>query len=212
MHSFSYFGAFTDNVLSRFWVAFENSEIQAIVEALTEANITPSSSKSLADVSSPVLYHILSKPAAFRNPLIVGIVSSQPLLPRAVDWSMDPPPPGYFLLVVHEDKEVRDWAREHIANAKPILHGQFDRNHELALQILLKRLIGHISLNGTEGRQSLTPLEKEIDAGFPFSNNQRDIWTGFASILRLISDVTFESLGLHRIIIGHLHDNGSRTP
>ncbi|KAH8114513.1 SEN1 N terminal-domain-containing protein [Phellopilus nigrolimitatus] len=187
------FGAFSEITLTRFWAAFEAFEVESIVQALTDADITPDSNKSLADVPSPLLYHVLSKTAAFKNVFILKVITSQPFLPRAIDWPMDPPPPGYLLLLLHTDKEIRSWVTEHALKAKPISQESFNGNHEAALQ-------------------AVSSLAKELCSVFPFGNNQRDIWASLAYVVHLLPSQKVEAYGIHRIILGHLHDSDSHFP
>ena len=167
--------------------------------------------KAINDVSSPLLYHILSKPSAFSDPFILDVVSAQPFLPRTVDWPMEPPAPGYFLLVVHEDKDIRDWAAGHLTEVKPIPLESIGANYDLVLRILLNRIAGkdHVNASGDSGL--LSPLAARIDSAYRFAESQTDIWAGFCSMLRLIPGDIYESFGIHRIVIGHLHDNGPRA-
>ncbi|KAI5122782.1 hypothetical protein M0805_000126 [Coniferiporia weirii] len=203
----TYFGAFPENTVSRFWTAFENFEVQTIVEALRASGITPESSKTLADAPSPLVYHILSKPASFKDSFILQVIASKPFLPRAIDWPMDPPPPGYFLLVLHEDKEIRDWAVEHTAKAKAISLDQIPNcNLDIALQVVMRRITAEHDLSKF-GSQKSAPLAVELVSIFPFSQSQGDIWAGFASLLHLLPGETIMAMGVHRKVIGHLHDN-----
>ncbi|EJC98117.1 uncharacterized protein FOMMEDRAFT_97735 [Fomitiporia mediterranea MF3/22] len=207
----TYFGAFSDTILSGFWHSFEEFEVKTIVEALTEAGITPESDKSLADISSPVLYHILSKPSALGHPFILGVISSQPFLPRSIDWPIDPPPPAYFLLIVYNDVDIRNWALDHVSKAEPIAKEYFDYRHyrhELALRLLSKRLNTDTGLNDSIATQTLTQTARNIEKEFPFAQSPSLIWAGFASVLRLLPMEVYEKFALHRIIMGHLHDNG----
>ncbi|KAL5501492.1 hypothetical protein ACEPAH_8752 [Sanghuangporus vaninii] len=205
----TYFGAFSDTILTKFWMDFENYEVKSIVEGLTAADITPGSGKSLADVSVPLLYHIISKPAALADPLILRIISSEPFIPRAVDWPMEPLPSGYFLLAVHEDQDVRQWAVEHVGKAKPIPLEQFGSNHELSLHILLNRTAENVGSDAFGTLGALSSLARHINSAFPFSKSQDYIWAGLGAISQVIPVEVYEPSGLHRTIMNHLHDNAS---
>lgn len=205
-----YFGAFSDVVLTKFWIDFENYEVKTIVEGLKAEGITPGSGKSTADVSAPMLYHILSKPTSLADPLILPIISSQPLLPRAIDWPMEPPPAGYFLLVAHENQEVREWATGHVGKAKSIPQGQFTINHELCLLVLYNRTSEGAVPDSSVDIGALSSQARHIDSAFPFSHDRSVIWAGLTSILQLVPVETYEKFGLHRTIMNHLHDNAPR--
>ena len=56
-----YFGAFPDSIIQRFWVNFEEYEVKYIAESL-EAY------KSIADIPSHLLYHMLTKAGSLQTP------------------------------------------------------------------------------------------------------------------------------------------------
>lgn len=152
----------------------------------------------------------------FQNLLRLGILSSSisshpsrffhvQLIGR---WS--PPPPAYLLLVVHEDKDVRDWAAKHLAKARPVSREHFDSGHELFLSLLLKRVAGIADPGAFGSLAAYSAVAKDIDSAYPISQYPEDLWIGFGSILHLLPIEVYESFGAHRAIMSHLHDNGPR--
>ena len=190
-----YFGAFPDSIIQRFWVNFEEYEVKYIAESL-EAY------KSIADIPSHLLYHMLTKASSFANPTIVKLLSPQEPLTRAADWPMNPIPIGYLLLVMHENTNIRKWAIQHACNLEPVLAERLSSDCEVVSQIYLHK-IGEL--------ENLShPQAQKIVSEFPFSQTC-GWWSGFSFLLYYVPRSFIESKGFHRTVIKHLHDNSPGT-
>ena len=203
-----YYGAFSRQVRQRFWKSFEEWEVQSIANALSRMGITPDSMKSLDDVPPTLVYYMFSRATIFGNPFLLQIIA-KPCRLESPTWPMDPLPPGYILLALHEENHVREWSLRHLEQARSSpKHAGMSRDqlrlaHKTFLIILLQRLSGDFP--NDESYQYLD-IAKAIASTFPFSSSLEDIWKSVLPISRVLSEEVITYFGLHRTILVHLHD------
>lgn len=195
MLNIRYFAAFSKPVLDNFWTVFEDFEAQSATQAI--ANV------DLSDAKPSIVYFMLSKLAAFKIPAVLSALPSLALRKVADDWPLDPPPAGLFLLVLHEDKAIRGWARAWLAKGSVSPRENFSGNHVLALKILMNKL--------SPGNEKVpVKLMQELSTSFPFTASVEEMWFAMSSLIRIAPLEVIESYKVHRFVIIHLHDDGPR--
>lgn len=196
----SYFAAFKERTLDRFWFAFEEYEVNETVKHFVNGG------KRLADLTPSELYQLLSKTMAFKNPAVLELFSSKPLKPPSSDWPLSLPAPGVLLLAVHVDDDVREWALDRMKEADRNSQKVLNANHRSAVQVLVSRLFS-VDIE-------LSPLSKALSEdvllAFPFTSSLYNLWTALAYFVATLPYNALVSLELSRLVIGHLHDNDNR--
>lgn len=187
--------------------------MQSIVNALTGLGITPDSSKALDAASAPLVFYALSRAKAFTDPFIQQVFS-KPFQPIPLAWPMDPPPPGYVILTIHEQSHVSSWALSHLEQVIATLGDNvltMDRltpAHTTLIMVLSRRLFR--DYKEREGLAQYLDMVQKISLTFPFSSNSENIWKSVPPVLTLLSNESIVHFGLHKAVLNHLHDIESR--
>lgn len=157
--------------------------------------------KDLSTITPSVLYLMLSKASAYKNPDIFKLLSFKPFNPTPNGWPTSPPPPGVLLLAVHKDDDIREWAVERMKAADRNSQKSLTDNHKTALQVVMSKL------SSTNPEVSLA---QEILSIFPFTSSEYDLWAALAYFLPTMTYQEITSVGLPHLVMKHLHDNGER--
>ena len=166
------------------------------------------------ELPSILLYHILSNLFILLDPRILSLIRSYPLSENQYGWEPSIPPPGIFLLMVHECAAVRVWARGQVSKFTlvPVPNDRFITPFSVILESLVTTLTGGRAVSLPPNTLSLpdSPV-----AAFPLTSDLTQLWTGFGALLRLVppeylTPTQAIKVDLRRFVIGHLHDTGSR--
>jgi hypothetical protein len=197
----SYFGAFANSTLDAFWDRFTEWERDLLLESLTQAGFSSSSSLTLTDVPLAVFYHMLSHPSLYRDPQLHAafcrLVSSKPLF-----TSPYPPPVALILALVDENHDIRTWAFQQSRSypKRSLSSADFSEYHTEALRSLLRSLDAS-SASGNKD-SSIGPQER---------------WSAIHEYMRLLSDDCLTStptdlvFDFRRAVREHLHDTDARS-
>jgi senataxin len=167
------------------------------MDAKITSNLLPT--RTLNDAPPAIVYHIFANIDILLTADILHIVHSCIPSTTTVTLSLDPLPPGILLLAFDEDSISRAWARSHLKAAEvftsELLVGPYIE--------VLEKIINAISANRSS---EIPPF---------FSADLSILWSGVCLVLRLLPSEYFATakarqLEIHRIVLGHLHDNGPR--
>jgi senataxin len=186
-------------------------------EGLTRAGISLDNVQGQTnhpELPSILLYHILSNLYILLDPRILSLIRSYPLSENQYGWDPSIPPPGIFLLMVHECPPVREWARGQVSKFTlvPIPNDRFITPFSVILEPLVTALTGGRAVSLSPNTLSLpdSPI-----AAFSLTSDLTQLWTGFGALMRLVPPEYLASnqaikVDLRRFVIGHLHDTGPR--
>ncbi|KAH8104550.1 SEN1 N terminal-domain-containing protein [Cristinia sonorae] len=207
----TYFGAFSDPILKKFYESVAAWEVKVVLEGLAEAKIDPAlpseSRRSLSDAPPALTYLMLSDYHILQDPKVIAILQSCPPKRAFSEWPTDIPPIGLLLLLMHESPNLRNWARSQVLLFKstPMKSEQFLPMYTEVLErtaTIVGRVDSHASTTGSTMKDT-----------FPFCSDSSQLWSGFGIFLRFVPRERFRPselfrLDLRRIIIGHLSDPG----
>ncbi|CCM01866.1 uncharacterized protein FIBRA_03937 [Fibroporia radiculosa] len=206
----TYFGAFSDSTLQRFYESLDGWEVESVLAALSEVHIAPSDSRSgfersLSMAPPAVVYHIFTNLRIMGDPSVVNVLHTFPPNTSITEWPSDCPPPGLFYALLAEQPEVRAWAESQISSYQltPMPAKGFLREHRAILESVSK-VVSTRTTSGAAGGETPFPLVDEANI----------LWSNFLLILRLIP-VPFlrpgksYDLDIRHLVIGHLHDSGT---
>ena len=189
-----------------FWNSFALWETEEIVKALNRTGISLNADKTLANVPVPVVYHLVSTPVAFRDRVILNLLETKPPLSRIDGWPDLPPPPGFLLLLMHQNGDVRKWVRAHVSQIKVFPKEQFTRPYMMVLRMIVEAL--------SSGSSSSQMKEGSIMSVFPIPSDSEALWHNFIHVIPLVPHEVLQSkdneVRMSRFIIGHLNDNAPR--
>lgn len=208
----SYFGAFSEDILSGFFQSFEEWELTSVLDDLGQAGLHPvdSAAHNLVDVPPALVYRMVSNWKIFTDPRILIIIRTYTPPGPLETWPLDPLPPGMFVLLMDASANVRQWAKSHASRCQviPMSSESFIGSYHLALGAIAEALEQEFppSMSGGIADWSLTIY---------FALLPVDLWAGFLSVLRLIpinpqTAGSPQNVTIRRIVTGHLHDVGSR--
>ena len=159
---------------------------------------TSKSPSSLNDIPPAVVCHVLTNLDVFLDPEVLKAVRSTiPASPSTI-LPVDPYPPGLLLLTFDENQNPRTWARSHLRMASQLTKDQITGHYLKVLESVAAVL-----------------SNKPPPLSFPFTKDPAVLWSGFGLMLRSIPSEYYATahgrrLELNRIVLGHIHDNGSR--
>ncbi|TCD66618.1 DEAD-box type RNA helicase [Steccherinum ochraceum] len=210
----TYFGAFKDVVLAKFWDSFSEWEARLAIEACKTARIDPSvpagSRRTLNEAPPAVTYLMLSNTQVLQNLEVMRLLQECTPTHAFSDWPTAVPPPGLLLLLVHNNTAIRTWTRSQL--------GTFTTTPMKSEQLLpaytetLERVTKVIGLFDAQlGRAAHSSVSGD---SFPFAQDPSQLWSGYGNLLRFIPPECFRPsemfrLDLRHIVIGHLSDPGS---
>jgi senataxin len=201
----SYFGAFSDSILTTFWAAFDKWECQLAIGMLERAMPTSApSSLTLEDMPIPLVTLVLSNTAMMLDPILLTLIrSSLPSWPLD-KLPMNPPPTCLWYLSMDEDFQVRQWAKQQIALCKeaPLSVDAFKAAYDRSS--LMDDVIGALGGKG-----------KHNSVHFPFTVESGALWSAFVNFVRLLPSELLKNrdhsrVNVAQVIIGHLHDHKDR--
>ncbi|KAF9013411.1 SEN1 N terminal-domain-containing protein [Cyathus striatus] len=181
----TYFGAFHDETLTGFFETFENWELAMVIEKLNVAGFTTQSFnseiKSISDVSSEILYRMLSNRTIFSDSRILSIIHKYP--PNgdvSSAWPSGLVPPGVLLLQISNNPDPQTFTSNYLAALNYFILA-LNGSPDLSL-----RLTGDVSelWKGLNSVLKFVPVE--------------------------IFNSVMQSNGICHIVAKHLPDNGSQ--
>lgn len=190
IRGYSYFGAFQNDIMDKFWTAFEDWEVQSAIEAIKRAGVSLESSTPLHDVPAPVLYHLFSKPGALKYSFVLDVLATHELPQKLQSWPKSPPP-GVLLLALHESSDIRQWVGKHWDLLSEFDPAAVVEQHQYAVHILLERLNGKTS-------------------DFPFIASNSELWSTMDTVIRWLPRSFLITSGVGKAVISHLHDTDAR--
>jgi hypothetical protein len=128
----SYFGAFSNRTLNRFWDSFSAWEVDTIVVAL------PALTTQSSSVRTAVTLHILSNPTISRDDRVLELFASTIPSLKVDTLPGSLPPVGLFYLRTNPKVALHSWAQEQLdkfANGKT-QEGAFDERFRVLVQNL----------------------------------------------------------------------------
>jgi senataxin len=205
-----YFGAFGSDVLRDFYDSFEQWELESVALDLAKANMfdqPSSSSRTLSDVPSAVVYRMVSNWTVFKDPRIQSIIHALPPVKPLLGWPTDPMPPGIFILLMHDNPKIREWAYSQTlkCDVVPMPNDQFVGSYIKAIEGIGRAL--------TSTSTTQRPLVE--DSALSFASDLNELWHGLFYVLRhtpieAVKSNAQQNVDLRRIVIGHVHDTGPR--
>lgn len=195
---------------------FDEWELSLVIDGLAKAQITLDVSAglqscTLLDVPPALVYHIVSNIHILLDKRILSFIQSRIPPTPVLGWPLDPLPPGFFYLLLHEDGGIRQWALSQVTKASPIVEETFVGPYITALETLARVLISPGgSAAAMDAVSDITTLAYHRTS-FPFSTDPEAMWIGFTAALRL-SPAQFLKPGkstrinICHIITGRLHD------
>lgn len=210
-----YFGAFSDDVLQKFYKSYDDWELKFVKDGLASAGISGNSRNNLSafrTVQPGVIYHAVSNLHVLRDPDILALIRSRP---SVASWPTDVPPPGLFILMFDESQDVRQWSRSFATACSeiPMAECHFVTGHELALRTVFSLIAKTTNQHNLVALH--TPLvEADIGFSFPSTLDPSEIWVGFCQVLRQIPTEVilrlYDGVNCRRVVTGHLHHVGPR--
>lgn len=162
--------------------------------------------KTLANAPLPVIYHLVSTQTALQDKTILHLLEAKPPPSRINGWPDFSPPPGFLLLLMHQNAEVRKWAKSHVSQVKGIPYTQFTEAHMSTLCIIVQAV--------SSGSSSVKINGSSAVSNFPFPSDSEALWHNFIHVIPLVPREVLQSkdneVRLSRVIIGHLNDNAAR--
>ncbi|KAI0304428.1 SEN1 N terminal-domain-containing protein [Multifurca ochricompacta] len=204
----TYLAVFPPKTRQTFMRSFSSWETSLFLDGLASCcisleGITSPTDVTLLDAPPALIYLALSNLDIFQDNRVLSIIAryvpSQP-----ISWPPDPPPPGLFYLLFHENATVRHWAEQQLLRCQhmPMSVEKIVRPYLTAFKAVLDTLTA---------REPTT--DPSSSSAFPFSQDTAVIWSGFLFFLRLLPPEFLKPGGqfhvdLSRIIASHLHDTG----
>ncbi|EPQ54489.1 hypothetical protein GLOTRDRAFT_42828 [Gloeophyllum trabeum ATCC 11539] len=224
----TYFGAFSDDILQGFYRSVDEWEISLALSSLRDAGIdveSPDSGQTtLSDLPSGIVYLIFCNLAVFQDkrvqPLVMAKVPPAPIL----DWPPRVPPAGLLLLALCDRQNARTWARCQLQRYRvaPISSDRFIGSHEKIVYPIIAAVASTGHVDAPPSPASLTRVSLDSNSGnagaaitFAFAEDADALWAGFAVVMRYLPAHVMHpsilcNIDIRHIIIGHLHDTGSR--
>ena len=220
-----YFGAFESNTLLDFWNVFHEWELKTVVEGLGRAGFLQSNAAqstslpSLSDAPPVLLYRAVCNLRVLQDEQIINMLQIHTPSGLVAGWPIDPPLAGILLLLLIENENVRRWAKAQVAECKvvPITKEHFTNAYVAVIQVVAHTIstdvAGFAEVLDELGATFL--LRTQGHPGFPFAESSVDLWAGIYEFIRFIPPAQLLTDGrrradLRRLVIGHLHDVGSR--
>ncbi|TFY66727.1 hypothetical protein EVG20_g4365 [Dentipellis fragilis] len=213
----TYMGAFEPTTIASFMEAFDEWELKMVLDSLSRSHIvpgppaTPQQSRSLTDAPPAVVYHLVANIHVLRNSGIQSILQAYPPSNAISAWPSEPVPPGIFLLLLHQDQAIRQWARLHVARCRtaPMAMEKFVDTYPLVSDTMMHV----VSLAGGNPTTSGGPTTAFPVQTFAFSQEPAVLWSGFVTALRMFPTEMLKprqgtGFNLTHFVIGHLHDTG----
>ncbi|KAF8443044.1 SEN1 N terminal-domain-containing protein [Boletus edulis BED1] len=211
----TYFGAFSDDILQGFHRSFNDWELEFVKGGLASAGVSVAArndSSALRAVPPGIIYHSVSNIRVLRDPDILGVIRSRPMVSS---WPTDVPPPGLIILMFDESQAVRQWAKAFIAACSeiPMAEDHFVTGHEVALQTILNLIAKTANQHDPAGLHAPLLEGETFPVGsFSFTSDSNEIWAGFCQVLRHIPPKTilrsYGGTDCRRVVTSHLHDTG----
>ncbi|KAG7443042.1 uncharacterized protein BT62DRAFT_953934 [Guyanagaster necrorhizus] len=208
----TYLAAFTEETKEAFFSKFEQWELQSVLDNLSGMGITAgpaATPKLLSNVPVGVVYRIVANLAIFQDDAILEIIDKHTPEEPLAGWPNDPFPPGMFILLMHRNLRVRQWAKAQFARCSqiPLSKESFSGPYHRVLDILAHVFSGNTDLvPGTLSKVSKALLDT-------LSSDNSTRWDGFIHALRLIPPeellyVTSQNIDMRRLVVRHLSDRG----
>lgn len=211
-----YFGAFSDDILRRFYGSFDDWALELVKGDLASAGIggvPRSGSSAWRHVPPAIIYHAVSNLRILKDPDVLALVRSQP---SVSSWPTDVPPAGLFILMFDEAQDVRQWAKSFVTACSeiPMAEDHFVTGHEVAL-----RTVFNLIAKTVNQRNPVVLHIASVEEAFPvdpfsLTSDPNEIWAGFCQVLRQIPTQTilrpYGGVDCRRVVTGHLHDAGPR--
>lgn len=195
-----YFGSFLSDVMNKFWIVFEEWEVEELVKAIKNAGISQQSSRSFKNLPPPIFYHLLSKAAAFKDTFVLDILAIHALPAQVTNVPTRPLPPGCLLLLLHESAVIRSWVGTHFDVGEEI---KAVEQHGLVARAISERIA-----RGSSSSKKADPAVAIANA-FPFISSQEQFWNELETVIQILPPVTVHSSGISKALIGHLHGTNS---
>ncbi|KAI0269828.1 SEN1 N terminal-domain-containing protein [Gloeopeniophorella convolvens] len=200
----TYLAAFPPKTIQDFVDHFSSWEIGLCVEALTERQLSPDAANlTLLDAPPALIYLILSNLNVLQDSWILSIIAKYVPSAGPPRWPVDPPPPGLFYMLLHENPDVRRWSEQQVKHCQrtPMPTDSFVGPYVTVLEVVVDVLAAN-------------PPGGSSTSGFPFTQDPASLWSGLTNIIRLLPSEYLKAsrrshVDLRRVIAGHLHDRGS---
>ncbi|KAI0086495.1 SEN1 N terminal-domain-containing protein [Irpex rosettiformis] len=199
----TYFGAFAENTLKRFYKTFDDELVRLIVETCESAQLRPgqpsTNGKTLADIPAPVFYLMLSNPTIVTNAKVIGLLRAHIPSAPVAGWPNDSPAAGLLLLLMEKTPEVRSWAalQANACTRGPMPRERFTAVHSKVLEMTMHAIL---------------PPTSSLESSF-FSDDLSALWQGYSTILRFVPEEWLypsksNHLDVRQTVITHLSDKG----
>lgn len=208
----TYLAAFSEEIKAAFFSKFEQWELDSVLESLSAVGLTAeptASPQSLSSVPIGVVYRIVSNLAIFQDERILAIIDNHTPEEPLTGWPSDPYPPGMFILLMHRNLRVRQWAKAQFARCSqiPLSNESFGEPYHHVLNILAHIFSGNLEL--VPGMPSKAPAALLA----ALSSDNSILWEAFLCVLRLIPPdellyVTSQNIDMRRLVVRHLSDQG----
>ncbi|KAI0822260.1 SEN1 N terminal-domain-containing protein [Trametes gibbosa] len=209
MSRYTYFGAFAEKVLEKFYDHFHQFLTDSTLEALAEKGFVstnaPDPSRTLADAPPAVTFLILTYLHMLQDSRVTSILHA--FCPRALveAWPTDIPPSTLLALLFDSSFELRQWAQKQckLYEVAPISTENFLLSHSTVLKAVLDSIESSRSLGDCFGPAYKVSFVTDIPSQ----------WAGLTTLLRFTPVELFRSsksfgLDIRHIVTGHLHDTG----
>ncbi|THH12551.1 hypothetical protein EW146_g7587 [Bondarzewia mesenterica] len=216
----TYLSAFPEDMITFFFSNFNEWELGVVFDALISGPSSSHTKKDPLSVMSVALYHCVDNLHIVGDERILSRIGSRIPPSSFADWPSGPPPPGLLYLLVHEDENLRRWAKSQISLCQPMIISDSKdvalANYITAFQTAIFALGPDSEERTSNTRRSSKQPYRDLAIGadtFPFTKDPAVLWSGFSNALRFfpqefLKPGKYTDVDIRRIIAGHLHDVG----
>ncbi|KAI0320191.1 AAA domain-containing protein [Amylostereum chailletii] len=215
----SYLAAFSKDMIEMFIAAFDDWEVNLVLETLSAVGITADRSSTeppvtLYDAAVAATYHIVSNLSVLRNARIQAILIRYSPPSAIQGWPADIPPPGLFYLLFHEDSSVRQWAQSHMALYKtaPLSREAFMGPYATAFEAI-SQIVGSTHAGASSSNFGSLANGTASQPSILWTADPVVIWSSLGVAMRffplefLLAGAS-TTVDLGRVVAGRLHDKG----
>ncbi|KAF8908972.1 SEN1 N terminal-domain-containing protein [Gymnopilus junonius] len=206
----TFLAAFNKSTLEAFFAEFNKWELREVwndIERADQTTTLTDTQQSLS-VSLPVgtLYRLVTNWTIFQDPRILSFLQKGVLSVHLVNLADYPIPPGFLVLLLADNSQLRNWAVTQVSQSTMIRSGIFTGAYIEAMETIL-----HV-VSTYDAAKSTPSAGPSLVAHLQFASLS-ELWSGFNKLLRVIPPEWFQTathlpLSLRRTVLGHLHDEG----
>ncbi len=173
-------------------------------------NAEPAASpQSLSSVSVGVVYRIVSNLAIFQDERILAVIDNHTPEEPLAGWPSDPYPPGMFILLMHRNIRVRQWAKAQFARCSqiPLSNESFGEPYHQVFEYPRTHFLRQFRVRSRTSSKAPAALLATL------SSDNSILWEAFLCALRLLPPdellyVTSQNIDMRRLVVRHLSDRG----